>query len=84
MEDSYKISKKGKDGKWYTFGNFKKNQWGNYSLGIKVDKVFKHIVETSREDSWINFSAFEDKPKQEFKRKKEDEFIERDFDDIGF
>lgn len=62
---NFKLSKKRQDtGKYWTYGSFKKNQWGNYQASFKVTpellKLFKE-----HEDSYINFSAFEDEKKEE-------------------
>lgn len=58
-DKKYKISKKVND-KWFTFGNFGPNQWGNQSLGIRVTPELRELLENADDGSWINFSAFED------------------------
>jgi hypothetical protein len=65
MNDAYKICKKDKEGKWKTFGSVKKNQFGNYSLGIKNTQEFKDLVGSSAE--WLNFSLFVEKEKPDYK-----------------
>lgn len=59
----HKVSAKKPDGKWWTFGSLKTNQYGNLQLSFKNTDDFKAFVNGSGE--WINFSLFEDKPKEE-------------------
>lgn len=54
----YKLATK-INGKWFNHGNFKKNQWGNYTVGLKVTPELIELIESKR-GGWINLSAFED------------------------
>jgi len=60
---NYKVSKK-IDDKWLSFGNVKRNSYGNMQLGIHVTALFKKIVAETEEGKWLNLSLFEDKPKE--------------------
>lgn len=62
--NNYSAKRKDKEGKWKTFGNVKKNQYGNYSLGLKNTPELKALVNSSAE--WINFSLFIEKEKPEY------------------
>ena len=57
-----KVSKKIGD-KWQTFGNIKKNQWDNESLGLHCTAQFKEIVNSIEDGKWLNLSLFPDKEK---------------------
>lgn len=58
----YKLSKKPTDGqKWFTWGSFRKNKWGNYQASFKVTPEFKKLINEVADGEYINFSAFEDK-----------------------
>lgn len=56
------VSAKRANGKWFNFGKLKTNQYGNLQLSFKNTPEFKAFVNGSGE--WINFSLFEDKPKE--------------------
>jgi len=60
MEDKYSVKKKNAQGKFWSFGNVKKNQYGNYQLGLKVTTELRALVESSKEGEWLNFSLFKD------------------------
>ena len=65
----YKLSRKNENGKWWTYGQFETNQWGNLQASFKIENLEK-AIELAKNDpkckGWINFSAFEDdKPKQQ-------------------
>jgi hypothetical protein len=62
MEGSYKISAKRND-KWWTYGNLKKNQWGNYTIGMKVTPELMALLE-GKQGQYVNFSLFEDEGKK--------------------
>lgn len=67
----YKLSAK-VNGKWFTFGNLKNNQYGNLQLGIKITPEFLAFVEAAKEKGWLNLSAFEDNgEKKEYKPQQE-------------
>lgn len=58
MDKNYTVKRKGDDGKYFTHGNVKKNQFGNYSLGLKVTAELKALVQLAELGSWLNFSLF--------------------------
>ena len=57
----FKLSKKNGGEKWWTWGNFRKNKWGNYQASFKVTPEFKKLINDVPDGEYINFSAFEDK-----------------------
>lgn len=65
MENNYTVKRKGEDGKYFSYGNVKKNQFGNYSLGLKVTPELKALVQLAEIKSWLNFSMFDEKPKEQ-------------------
>ena len=66
MQDgkSYKVSAKRTTGKWWTFGSLKKNQFGNWSIGLRVTPELKDLIEAN-DGKYINFALFEDEGKRE-------------------
>jgi hypothetical protein len=66
MDDTktYKVSAKRSTGKWWTFGNLKKNQYGNWSIGIKVTDELKELV-AANDGKYLNFSLFEEQEKRD-------------------
>ena len=59
----YKLSMKNENGKWWTYGNYEKNQWGNFQASFKVENLEKAIDIAKNNPNYkgyINFSAFED------------------------
>lgn len=64
-DTTYKVSAKRPDtGKYWTYGNLKKNQWGNWSLGMKVTPELIKLLE-SKDGGYVNFSLFADDEKRE-------------------
>lgn len=65
MDDTrtYKVSAKRANGKFWGFGNLKKNQYGNWSIGMKVTPELKELI-NSNDGKWVNFSLFEDDKKE--------------------
>ena len=63
----YKLSRKNENGKWWTYGQFETNQWGNLQASFKRENLEK-AIEIAKNDpkckGWINFSAFEDDGKK--------------------
>jgi hypothetical protein len=59
---NYRLSRKNQLGKWWTYGDFKKNQYGNYTASFKVEKL-QELIELAKMEGkqWINLSAFEEK-----------------------
>lgn len=60
--DAYKIAAK-RNGKWWTYGNIKKNQWGNWSMSMKVTPELMALLE-EKKGQYVNFSLFEDGKKE--------------------
>ena len=59
----YKLSAKINE-KWFTFGSFGLNKFDKMQASFKVTpELIKHIQDN--EGKWVNFAAFEDKPKAE-------------------
>jgi len=55
----FKLSKKNGGDKWWTWGSFRKNKWGNYQASFKVTPEFKKLIVDTPDGEYINFSAFE-------------------------
>lgn len=53
------------DGKWKKLGKISINKWGKPQLSFKNSPELKEHL--SQVGEWLNFSLFEDKPKQEDK-----------------
>jgi hypothetical protein len=60
----YKLSAKNKHGKWWTFGYFKKNQYGNLQASFKVKPELLELLR-DKEGGYVNFAAFEDEGKKQ-------------------
>lgn len=54
---NFKVSAK-LNGKWWTFGSVKTNQYGNLSLSFKNTQQLKDFVNNGGD--WLNFSLFDD------------------------
>ena len=61
MDNEYKVSKKTGAGKWWSYGSIKKNQWGNYTLGMKMTPELRQLLNETQDGQWLNFSLFESK-----------------------
>jgi len=59
---NYKVSAK-RNGKWWTFGSIKKNQFGNLQLSFKNTPELKEFVANGGE--WLNLSLFDTDEKKE-------------------
>lgn len=59
----YKLSAKNKHAKWWTYGYFKKNQYGNLQASFKVTPELLELLQ-SKEGGYVNFAAFEDEGKK--------------------
>lgn len=58
MDQEYKLSAKRADtGKWWTFGNIKKNKYDNVQASLRVTPELKALIEAN-DGKWINFSLF--------------------------
>lgn len=58
----YEIRAKRKDNeKWWGFGRIKKNQYGNYQIGMKKTKELMGYINAIDDGGYINFSLFEPK-----------------------
>lgn len=66
------------NGKWWTFGRIKKNQYGNYQLSFKNTDVLKKFVNEGGE--WLNFSLFEPRDKEEMPQQKPQSKPEKSYD----
>lgn len=66
---NYKIALKNPDPnatpKWLNVGNFKLNQWGKMSLGLKVTPELAALILNKQNGEWVNLSAFEDTGERE-------------------
>lgn len=71
---NYKVSKKKADGKWWTWGRIKTNQFGNLQLSFKVTDEFKALVNDGSE--WLNFSLFDDDEKKVATQKDTDKALD--------
>lgn len=58
----YKLSQK-RGEKWWTYGSFAPNKWGNLQASFKVTPELIELINANA-GKWINFAAFEDKPTQ--------------------
>ncbi|WP_020469686.1 hypothetical protein [Zavarzinella formosa] len=56
MEEEYLLKVKDANGKWQTYGNCKKNQYGNFRVSMKNTQALKDLVNQGPE--WLNFSLF--------------------------
>jgi hypothetical protein len=64
---NYKLSTKNSEGKWWSYGTFKANQYGKLQASFKLSAL-KDLVglAESQGKEWVNLAAFEaDKPKEE-------------------
>ncbi len=83
MDKAYKVSAK-RNGKFWTFGSLKKNQWGNWSIGLKVTPELKQYM-ADNDGRYINFSLFEQEEKREVPAEAQEEIkklnatVEQDF-----
>jgi hypothetical protein len=59
----YSVKKKNASGKFWSYGNVKRNQYGNLSLGFKVTPELKAIFNDAEDGQWVNFSLFEEEKK---------------------
>lgn len=59
---NFKVSAKRND-KWFNFGRIAENKWGKLQLSFKNTPELKEHINNGGE--WLNFSLFEDKPKEE-------------------
>jgi len=63
MDTNYTLSAKN-SGKWRRYGKLATNKYGNLQASFKVTPEFLSFVQENA-NGWLNFSAFEDKPKEE-------------------
>lgn len=61
---NYKLSRKNKEGKWWSYGSVKVNQYGNQQASFKITSL-EELIALSKEEGkeWVNLSMFEDKEK---------------------
>ena len=83
----YNLCKK-QGAKWWTFGKFAKNKWGNFGASFKVTQEFKDLVSNCEIGTYLNLSAFEDDRDKRYKhdaQPKKQEYIDPGLDsDIPF
>lgn len=60
----FKLSKKNENGKWWSWGSVKTNQYGNNQASFKVTEQFKKLVNDTPTDTWLNFALFENTEKK--------------------
>ena len=67
MSVDKKLSMKKADGKWWTYGSLKTNQWGNEQVSFKLSSLEELMSEAKAQNKeWVNLSLFDnDKPKQD-------------------
>ena len=56
---NFKLSRKNAEGKWWTYGNLKENQWGNNQASFKVSSL-KELIALAEAESkeWVNLRTF--------------------------
>ena len=60
----YKLSTKTAEGKWYTFGTFKKNQFDKLQASFKLSALEDLVaLAKSQGKEWVNLAAFENDKK---------------------
>lgn len=80
-----KVSAKRPDtGKWWTYGNFGTNQFGNQQFSLRVTPELEALI-ASKKGEWINFSLFDDDKQTPHNEAKSNGFqqsvADKDFDD---
>lgn len=60
----FKLSKKNENGKWWSWGSVKTNQYGNNQASFKVTEQFKKLVNDTPTDTWLNFALFKNTEKK--------------------
>lgn len=65
MENTKKKVSLKVNGKWWTFGSLKTNQYGNLQLSFKNTPELKKLILEGGE--WINFSLFDDEGERKLK-----------------
>lgn len=48
------------EGKFLTIGNVRKNQFGNYQVGLKMGPVLRSLIANAKDGDWVNLSMFVD------------------------
>lgn len=60
----YKLSTKNTEGKWHTFGTFKKNQYDKLQASFKLSALEELVaLAKSQGKEWVNLAAFENDKK---------------------
>jgi len=59
---NYNLKRKNSAGTSWTYGSFKKNQYGNFQASFKVSAL-KELIELAEKEGkeWVNLSAYENK-----------------------
>lgn len=72
----FKLSKKNKEGKWYTYGYISTNQWGNNQASFKLTSL-KGLVALAESEGkeWVNLSLFENDKRPIAKKEPEQQFL---------
>ena len=61
----YKLSTKTAEGKWFTFGTFKKNQFDKLQASFKLSALEELVaLAKSQGKEWVNLAAFENDKKE--------------------
>jgi hypothetical protein len=71
-----KLSMKKADGKWWTYGSLKTNQWGNEQVSFKLSTLEELVAELKAQNKeWGNLSLFDNdklKPNDGYQKHNED------------
>ena len=90
MDQNYNVSKKGGNGKWWTYGKIRLNKFGKYDLGMRVTPELRTLLDATPDGSYLNFSLFPDdrdqkQPKRDEQQKPAaDEFYEGKEGEVPF
>lgn len=64
MDDSKQYAIKTKiNGQYFTLGNLKKNQWGNWAIGLKNSPELQNAILGVETGKWLNLNVFEERPR---------------------
>lgn len=60
----YKLSMKNAEGKWWSYGTFKKNQYDKLQASFKLSALEELVaLAKSQGKEWVNLAAFENEKK---------------------
>lgn len=81
----YNLSRKNKEGKWWTYGRVRYNKWGNLRASFKVSSLKELVaLAESEQAEWVDLSMFENKQdnaQQQHSFDKGNAFVKDDLDD---